>query len=92
MTQMNPITGALIAAPAAERAASSDKAAQLKRVERNRKNTPAGDSFEQTIQSPDELEAVSDEHHKRQPGKRQQQQKNRKQADDDDQPHLDIRA
>ncbi len=92
MMPINPITGAILGTPAAERAAAGEKTAQLKRIERNRKNTPTGDTFERSIDSADELEPIADEHQKQQPRRQQQRRKDATQAQDEDPPKLDITA
>lgn len=96
MTQIPSITAAVAGSSVAQRVQADDKAAQLRQAQFKRNNTPSttgGDSFEQQVQSPDELEPIADEHHKQHPRQPRQQPRRRKPgSDDDNRQSLDITA
>jgi hypothetical protein len=66
MSQMNPITGSIMQEPMVQRGQAMDKARQIRSAQDVKKNSAAtGDEeVEESVSSPDELQAVGDEHHK----------------------------
>lgn len=68
MPPIPPITHSLLGSTAAQRVQADDKAAQLRRAERQRRVTPGGtgetDVYEPQVESPHELEPVSDNPHR----------------------------
>jgi hypothetical protein len=63
MSQINPIMGSLVQAPAAQRLQESEKARQIRHASDLRKNTAASSSeeVEESVASADELQATGDE-------------------------------
>jgi hypothetical protein len=66
VSQIHPITGAVIGAtPAAQQMQSADKAAQLRRLAARRAGKTAAnrDTFEPQIETAHALDPIGDEHH-----------------------------
>jgi hypothetical protein len=64
MTQINPITGSgMVQSSAAQRVQGDDKAAQMRRADVRRNNTPSGDTYEPQVASPTQVDPVSDQAH-----------------------------
>ena len=63
MSQINPIMGSLVQAPAAQRLQEGEKSRQIRHASDLRKNTAASTSeeVEESVASADELQAAGDE-------------------------------
>ena len=82
MSQINPIMGSLVQAPAAQRLQENEKSRQIRHASDLRKNTAASneEEVEESVASADELQATGDE--KQNP---QQKKKNYSRHKPDDQ-------
>ena len=63
MSQINPITGSILQAPAAQRQQETQKVGQTRRVHDRARNSAASDEeeAEKSVASPDELQPSGDE-------------------------------
>lgn len=99
MVPIPPITNSILGSAGAQRVQADDKAAQARR-EAVRRNSGASsyqsDSYEPQVQSPHELEPVSDQPHQyrrgRQLPRRRPPSPPVRPADDGDNPPLDVTA
>jgi hypothetical protein len=96
MSQINPIMGSLVGAPAAQRLAESEKSRQIRHSSDLRKNTAANseEEVEESVASADAVEAAGDGQQNRKQGKgtysRQKPQEPQEEADNPD--GLDLTA
>jgi hypothetical protein len=95
MSQINPIMGSLVQAPAAQRLQETEKARQSRHAADLRKNTAANSSeeVEESVASADELQAAGDDqqnHHQ----KKKNYSRNKPQEQDPPEPSesLDLTA
>ena len=69
MSQINAITGSIVQAPTVQRQQEMDKAQQIRQRQDRQKNTAASNELEveQSVASPDQVQATVNEQHGRQP-------------------------
>ena len=91
MTLFNPLSGSLVPATPAQRAADKDR--QIARSQALRKNTAAeGERVEHQVESTDELHPAGDQSGGGNAAGQQGQDRKKKQAADDGKPHIDVKA
>jgi hypothetical protein len=93
MTFFNPLSGSLVPATPAKRAADKDR--QIARSQALQKNTAAeGDRVEHSVESAEELHPAGDQAGGGTGGQQQSRQKpkSKPSSPDDDKPHIDVKA
>ncbi len=92
MTQMNPLTGALVGALVVQPRQDAEKARQLRRQQNlKRDSSLRGDEFEHQVDSADALDGVGDRRENDQPPPRKNSAKPAKPGDED-RPRLHLSA
>jgi hypothetical protein len=98
MTQVNPIAGAIAQTPQAQRLASMDRDAQVRRAHKAKANTDHPDQpAAEYIESPEAISAVHDDGEHADPRKKKRTPHHETDvkegdANDESPPHIDIRA
>ena len=96
MSQINPIMGSLVGAPAAQRMAESEKSRQIRHSSDLRKNTAADseEEVEESVASTDELQATGDgqQHRKQRKGTYSRHKPEEPQEESENPDGLDLTA
>jgi hypothetical protein len=95
MSQINPFAGAIASTPQAQRLASADRDAQLRRTQQQEKTaTHNGQPADEFVESADAISPVHDENEHKDPRQKKRKPRHETEPDDPtpDPPHLDIRA
>src|SRR5688500_11928530 len=98
MTQINPLAGAIAQTPHAQRVASADRDAQIRRAQKARTTTDRPDHPEaEYVEGADAISPVHDDSHHDDPRKKKRKPHHDADAeliesDEESPPHIDIRA
>jgi hypothetical protein len=92
MTQINPLTGAIIQSTQVQPRQNADKDRQIRRTQNLGKNTALqGDRLEHEVESSDALHKPDDGHDSGRQRQKQQHQRSES-SEDDGPPHIDLTA